>query len=190
MLTRPNKNDSLGLDAVIMWGRNRQGGPGQENYFENLAEVYAREYEQPVAPTNLSVTVNAPVAHIFHVESIDDVQKALATPNIDTLIYVGHAGAQALYLSNKDLRIADVAKLNMKNIKPGAYIGLYGCDTAGSDVLSGQMNIAQAFANHFHARVEGARGGLSFGAPRFGFDFAPGLLRADFGMRFVYPQSK
>jgi len=184
--------DPSGLDALILWGRNVKN----RSFFENLAEIYAADYEQEGLNEMAELTDDydayltfRPRAHVVHVESFEDIQKALKNNhNIDTLIYVGHAGPEKLYLSNKELSVKDVTRLDTSGLTEDAKIHLWGCDTGGA-TASGGINIAQAFANHFKVNVEGVNGGLSFGMPTrfFGFDLSPGHLRPDFGMVTVKP---
>jgi hypothetical protein len=140
----------------------------------------------------------------------NDVENALQShKNIDTIIYIGHGGTPALYMGTDsvkdDLTVDDVFKLSTKNVFPGATIYLYGCDSI-DETPKGTMDIAQAFANHFDAQVQGVIGGNSFGYPICGIDFFPNEPRLlPFGGRFtvfgqtfqaggipqwVYPQKK
>ncbi len=175
------KTDPNGTDAVVMWGRNK----ANRGYFRDLAKVYAANYERTPLAVVESWRSHHPVAHIFHVESVADIQKALSTPNIDTIIYLGHAGAGALYLSDQKITAEQVSELSSRNVTPGAHILLAGCDTAGYRYQGPSM--AQAFADRFRTGVSGADGGLSFGLPFFGIDWYPGMLRAANGMKTVYP---
>jgi RHS repeat-associated protein len=179
--------DPSGLDALILWGRNKDNPA----YFHNLARTYAEDYIQDagnaIAGGSDDVGSQLPRASVVHVETLGDIRRALQThDNIDTLIYVGHASAFALYLSDKELLVKDVAGLPTATVLPGARIGLYGCDTGGSTGTN-SVNIGQAFANRFNTTVVAADGHLSFGAPIYGFDLWPGLLRPTHAMVNIGP---
>lgn len=138
--------DNYGLDCVILVGRNHEN----PEYFTTIAQSYADAYFQ----------VYRKKVHIFQVRSVEDVQKALQTKEIDDLVYYGHATFDRLYLSEKSLRLEDVPKLDFSNVRTNAHIKLMGCKTA-----KGTNSIAQAFANSINQPVVGMSGDLSFGIP-------------------------
>ena len=182
-----NFADPSGLDALILWGTNK----ANPDFFKDLALIYADQYE--VAHGKHSFVGDRKFATVAQASSIEDIQAALEkTKDIDTIIYVGHAGAGALYLSKNELLVKDVSKLLTKNVKKGARISLLGCST-GDQNANGPYNITQAFANQFKTTVTGVKGGLSFGLPIKGpggiviADLNEGCLRPDIGFVTAMP---
>jgi RHS repeat-associated protein len=160
-----NGVDPAGEDALIFWSSNfTDPDPKEREHWRDLANDYASSYDK-----DLGNIVSGDKAYVVGSDNgltFADIQKAFQThTNIDTIIYVGHAGAPAVYYRpHTGLYPKDVDKLDTTNVLPYATIELIGCDTAGT-TARGQENIAQAFANHFGTDVYGFIGGLSFGCP-------------------------
>jgi len=165
-----NRMDPDGTDALVFWGTNVQHGPSESLRWKEAADGLAKDYND-VQGASAYVSHSRPgqgrpshVNKAFVVGSVtgltfNDIQSAFRShKNIDTIIYVGHAGPSALYMSpHYSLSASDVAKLDTKNVQQYATIELDGCDTAGS--------VSQAFANRFQTTVRAYKGGSSFGVP-------------------------
>ncbi len=172
-----NESDPDGTDALIFWGTNVQHGPSESLRWKEAADGLAKDYDD-LQGASAFVSHSRPgqgkPSHInkaFVVGSatgltFNAIQGAMQShKNIDTIIYVGHAGPKSLYMSpTYSLSAPDVARLDTTNVQRDATIELDGCDTAGS-VSAGQVGIAQAFANRFHTTVRAYKGGSSFGVP-------------------------
>jgi len=161
---------------VILAGGNRANPP----FFTTIAQDWAFWY---------NIYNPSQTAYVYEVRNVDDVQSALNTPNIDTLLYFGHGGSQDLYLSSSGkLTGDDVDTLNISNVQPGATIALFSCSAANDD-----FNIAQDFANHFSTDVLGNTGGVSFGFTAAGITFlgsSPRNYNSDSSWKTVSPENK
>ena len=82
-----NVVDFWGLVDVIMVGRN---------------------IRNPSRFTSIANKLAGPDTVVVQVRNIDDVNKALNTPNISNLMYIRHAGKYALFLSEDELTSDDV----------------------------------------------------------------------------------
>jgi hypothetical protein len=163
--------DLSGYDALIIYGPDRKSGNRTWNYW---AELYARYYEE---------CNRGKRAHVAWIRNLDDLKFELSyTKDIDTLIYVGHAGVPGstaypmdakLFLNNEktpgsdDILASQIRDLPTQNVNPNAFILLVGCGTAatinqpkvgeyqGYGLPKGHNSLAKEFAKRFKTRVYG-----------------------------------
>ena len=162
-------SDPSGLDALVFWGTNNAGStPAERAQWEHDAEDIAQDYDSAHSRHHaMNLVEKAYVIGSTKGLTLTDVQNAFKTHyNIDTIVYVGHAGPEKLYMSSTfNMSALDVNTLSTANVEPHASITLDGCHTGESSTHKGVTGIAHAFADHFNTTVHAYLGGLSFGIP-------------------------
>jgi hypothetical protein len=165
---------------------------GEHEFGKNPADHIRKD------PNYESVTVRVSTAEEFN--------NALTNNGkYDSLVYIGHSGAGALFISQAagENIVTDGSTfggINVKNLNALNFTGgsstktifLIGCNTAVKAPEYGGLSTAQEFSRHFKAIAIGSGGPASFaggtgGLPRIWLKASPGLPGVRYGYHFYSP---